>query len=46
MVSKLGRVVIYHEDLPLIKLHDPSITNFVWLRDKINYLIYLIIPDQ
>ena len=26
--------------------HDPSITNFVWSRDKIIYLIYLVIPDQ
>ena len=36
MVTKLGRVVMYHKEVPLIKLHDPSITLFLSSRDKLN----------
>ena len=38
MVDKLGRVVVYNEELPLIKLHDPSITCFLRSCDKLNIL--------
>lgn len=38
MTTKYGRVVIYNEDLPLIKSHDPTIIcsfEFTW---QIKYL--------
>ena len=44
MVTKLGRVVTFHEELPLIELHDPSMTCFVRSRDKLN-ATYLHLPN-
>ena len=40
MVIKLGRVLTYHKEVPLLKLHDPSITLFLRSRDKLN-TVYL-----
>ena len=38
MATKLGRVVIYLEELPLIKLLDPLITGFIRSCDMLNIL--------
>ena len=38
MVTKLVKVVIYHEELPPTNLHDPPIAGLVRLRDKLNTL--------
>ena len=37
MASKLAKVVIYHEELPLIKLLDPSITWFCKVTWHVKY---------
>ena len=46
MTTKLGKVVIYHEELLLVKLLDPSI----WLVCKVTchakYFISLLALDQ
>ena len=39
MVTKLGRVVTYYEELPLIKLHDPSIKLFSEVTRQIKFCI-------
>ena len=36
MVARIDRVVTYHEELPLIKLHGPSMSFYVISRDKFN----------
>ena len=46
MVTKLGRVVIYHEELPLIKLLDPSITWFCKVTGHAKYFISPFALDQ
>ena len=39
MVTKLGRVVTYLEELPFIKLHHPSITRFCKITWQVKYFI-------
>ena len=42
MISKLGRVVTYKEEFPLIKFRDPSITWFCKVMGQINiFFIHL-----
>ena len=41
MATKLGKVLIYLEDLPLINLLDPSIT---WFCEVMRYIKYYISP--
>ena len=38
MATKLGRVVLYHKKLLIIKLHDPSITWFCKVTRQIKFL--------
>ena len=46
MVTKLGRVVTYHEELPLLKLHDSSTTWFCEVTWQIKYSIFSLTLDQ
>ena len=39
MVTKLGKVVTYHEELPLIKLHDSLVTLLCEVTWQIKYFI-------
>ena len=43
MATRLGKVVIYHEELPLIKLLDPQSRDFVRSR-YIRNTLYLHLP--
>ena len=46
MATKLGKVVIYLEELPLIKLLDPSITWFCKVTWHVKYFISPFALDQ
>ena len=41
LAIKFGRVVIYTEELPLTKLHDPPMTCFCEVTWEIKYFLYL-----
>ena len=46
MTTKPGKVVIYHEELPLIKLLDPSIMWFCKVMWHVKYFISPLALDQ
>ena len=44
MANKLDKVVIYHEEIPLIKVFDPSFTLFCMVTWQVKYFISCTIP--
>ena len=46
MANKIGRMVTYNEELPLVELHDPSIMWFCEVTLQIKHFLSPIGLDQ
>ena len=46
MATKIGIVVEYNEELPIVKLHDLSISWFCEVIWKIKYFVFPLVRDQ
>ena len=46
MTTKLENVLIYHEEIPPVKLHDLSIARFCEVTWHIKYFINPLVMDQ